>query len=416
MSNLTLQQIVNLGITHATRGEWEQSIAAFRRALQLQPSVAELHFNLAGALQLSGRRDEAIGSYQNALSLRPDHADGWANLGNLYAELNRPTDAIAAFERAIALRPDFAMAHLNLGVAHLQIGNFERGWPEFEWRLRVTQMNLARNFPQPQWKGENLTGKAILLHGEGGFGDTLQFVRYTELVVPRGGIILLECQPALVPLLRGWPGVSAVIARGEPLPRFDFQIPLLSLPMIFKTELATIPAKVPYLFAPPERVEAWKRKLQHDSSFKVGLVWAGSGPGLSGTLAMFAPLANIPGVRFFSLQKGSASSQTPPAGMAWSDFTGDLHDFADTAALMECLDLVISIDTSVAHLAGAINKPVWVLLVPSLSDFRWLLGRSDSPWYPSARLFRQTLTGRWDDLMQSVAGELRRLVQEGRPT
>lgn len=401
---------MNLGISHAMRGEWEPAIAAFRRAAELQPNAAEIHLNLGAALQIAGQREEAAAAFQKALALRPDHADGWASIGNLYAELNRPLDAIDAFKRAIALRPDFALAHLNLGVAQLQIGDFENGWREFEWRMRVKEVNLARDFPQPLWNGENLAGKTILLHGEGGFGDTLQFVRFIPQVTKFGGRILLECQPALVPLLRGYPGTSGVYGRGEALPAFDVQIPLLSLPMIFKTRMETIPSRVPYISAPPDRVENWKRKLQSDASFKVGLVWAGSGPGLAGNLQMFAPLADIPGVRFFSLQKGPQSAQTPPNGMVWSDYTNDLHDFADTAALVECLDLVISIDTSVAHLAGALGKPVWVLLVPALSDFRWLLNRSDSPWYPTARLFRQIRSGHWDDLMQSVAESLGQVI------
>jgi hypothetical protein len=414
MSNASLPEIVNLGISHAMRGEWEPAIAAFRRAAELQPNVAEIHLNLGAALQIAGQREEAAGAFQKALALRPDLADGWASIGNLYAELTRPIDAIDAFKRAIALRPDFALAHLNLGVAQLQVGDFENGWREFEWRLRVTQMNLARNFPQPQWNGENLAGKTILLHGEGGFGDTLQFVRYVPLVAKFNGTIFLECQPALLPLLRGYPGTSAVFGRGEALPAFDFQIPLQSLPMVFKTRMETIPADVPYIAAPLDRVEIWKRKLGDDSSFKVGLVWAGSGPGLSGNLQMFAPLANVPGVKYFSLQKGPAAAEKPPAPMAWVDYTGELHDFAETAALVECLDLVISIDTSVAHLAGALAKLVWVLLVPGLSDFRWLLNRSDSPWYPTARLFRQPRSGDWQGMMQSVAQALRQLVNDGK--
>jgi tetratricopeptide (TPR) repeat protein len=398
--------IVNLGVAHAVAGQWPGAIAAFSRAVALQPDNVEYQHNLASALQCGGRREEAVLSYRAALRLRPHFAEGWAALGNVYAELNQPQNAIDAFQRAVAIRPNFPVAQLNLGLAQLQVGDFEQGWRQFEWRLLVSEMNLARGFTQPQWRGEDISGKTILLHAEGGFGDALQFVRYAPKVAAGGARVLLECAASLVPLLKSVSGVSEVIARGQPLPHFDFQIPLPSLPGVFGTRIDNIPAEHPYLKSPPDRVEYWKSRLSQYPGLKVGLVWAGSGPMLSGTLGMYAPLARIAGIQLFSLQKGPAASETVPAGMNLRDFTNELFDFAETAALVDCLDLVISIDTSVAHLAGALGKPVWIALVPSFSDFRWLLNRADSPWYPTARLFRQARTGHWESAINQIVEAL----------
>ena len=317
-------------------------------------------------------------------------------------------EAIAALEKVCALQPDDAEARFDLALALLRDGDFARGWKEFEWRLRHPHLNLARDFTQPQWRGQDIAGQTILLHAQGGFGDVLQFVRYAPLVAQRGAKVLLECKAELVSLLQSVKGVQAVISRGQALPPFDWHSPLPSLPLAFGTSLETIPADVPYLSPPPPAQALWKQRVGEGPSFKIGLVWAGRSF-QSNHLQIFAPLGKIPGVRFFSLQKGPQSVQQPPAGMDLKDFTADLRDFADTAALIQQMDLVIGVDTAVVHLAGALAKPVWVL-IPCRSDFRWLLDRCDSPWYPTMRLFRQIRPGDWDTPTAQMAAALRSKV------
>jgi hypothetical protein len=295
------------------------------------------------------------------------------------------------------------------------LGEFEEGWKEFEWRLRVPQMRLARDFPQPRWTGREARGKTILLFAEGGFGDALHFIRYAPLVAARGATVLLECQAELLPLLSRVRGISAVFARGERLPAFDWQTPLQSLPLAFGTTLKTIPAEVPYLSAPPQRIAQWAKRLAGDPSFKVGLAWAGSAEhdARSCSLATFAPLAAIPDVTFYGLQKGPQANQPVPPGLRLIQMGDELGDFADTAALVSNLDLVISVDTSVVHLAGGMGRPVWTL-IPCDSDFRWLRNRTDSPWYPTMRLFRQPAGGPWGPAVESIAAALEKHVSRGR--
>ena len=349
----------------------------------------------------------AAGERQRALPLQPDHPEIRLNLGSSYFAAGEMDQAIDCFEKLCASHPQNAEAHWNLSLVLLRTGDYARGWKEFEWRLRMPQFGLTRVFAQPQWMGQDVRGKTVLLFTEGGFGDALHFIRYAPAVAGRGARVLLECQPDLVALFESVPGISAIIPRGQPLPDFDWQVSLQSLPAAFGTTLATVPASVPYLSAPPQRLAAWRQRLSSDASFKVGLVWAGSGKLFrSNRVDVFAALADVSGVTFYSLQKGPPSSQNPPAGMNWIDFTAELEDFADTAALVQQLDLVISVDTSVAHLAGALAKPVWVLL-PVMSDFRWLVGRSDSPWYPTMRAFYQTTIGDW----QEPVGRMRQALQ-----
>jgi hypothetical protein len=301
------------------------------------------------------------------------------------------------------------------------MGQFAEGWEEFEWRLKVPHLNLSRAFAQPQWDGSDPTGKTILLHTEGGFGDALHFIRLLPQVTARGGRWLLECQPELIPLFQNIPGLKAIIPRGQNLPPFDLQIPLQSLPRLLSIRYNTIPNTVPYLQPATDRTKFWSTrilsvclgstelaevsalsasavaiplpKFQSTQTRKrrVGLVWAGSnakGDARTRHLEIFAPLAAVPNVQFFSLQKGPECTEPPPRGMDWTDFTAEISDFADTAAFIQNLDLVITVDTSIAHLAGALAKPVWVV-IPFQADFRWHEHRTDSPWYPTMRLFRE---------------------------
>jgi tetratricopeptide (TPR) repeat protein len=401
----------NLGIALQHKGEFEEAIAAFRQAIALRPNFSEAHNNLANALKERGELDEAMAACRQAIALKPDNAEAYYNLGNALAHRCDFDDAIAAYRRAVQLKPDAAHMHWNLAVLLLRTGQFVEGWDEFEWRLKDQTRNLSRNFPQPQWNGEDLAGKTLLLYTEGGYGDAFHFIRYVPQLRGRGAKIILECQPTLVRLFGGVAGIDELIARGQTLPAFDFQISLLSLPRLFKMDLTNIPGSVPYLSAGPQERLRWKGRVEQDGRLNVGLVWAGSPRQTpseelrSRRLDILAPLARTQNVRFYSLQKGRESGDARPPGMELIDFTGELNDFGETAALIENLDLVISVDTSVAHLAGALGKRVWVL-IPFLSDFRWLMDRTDSPWYPTMRLFRQKRPGDWDDVVRQVADEL----------
>jgi tetratricopeptide (TPR) repeat protein len=396
-----------LGGALREKGEVEEAIAAYRQAIALNRNFPEAHSNLGNALREKGQLEDAVVAIRQAIALRPDFAEGHSNLAVALIDVGQLEEAIAACRRAIELKSDFAPTHWNYALLLLMMGEFEEGWKEFEWRLRVPQMRLARDFPQPRWTGQEARGKTILLFAEGGFGDALHFIRYAPLVAERGATVLLECQAELVPLLNRVRGISAVFARGECLPAFDWQTPLPSLPLAFGTTMKTIPADVPYLSAPPDRIEQWAKRLAGDSSLKVGLAWAGSAEhdARSCPLAALAPLAAIPDVTFYGLQKGPQANQTVPAGMRLIQMGDELHDFADTAGLVSNLDLVISVDTSVVHLAGGMGRPVWTLL-SERTELRWLRDRTDSPWYPTMRLFRQSARGDWDSVITRVAEAL----------
>jgi Tfp pilus assembly protein PilF len=397
-----------LGIFTGLAGRTAESIDFFQRALKLRPESAELHQNLALALRIAGRTDEAIAEHRRAVELKPAFVDGHNQLGVALSSQGRLEEARQCFRRAISLKPDLASAHWNYGLLLLSLGEFAEGWREFEWRLKMPRLKLARDFPQPQWHGQDLRGKTILLFTEGGFGDAFQFVRYVPMAAGRGAKVILECQSELLALFRNIRGISAVVARGQSLPPFDFQSPLQSLPLVFGTTLETIPVDVPYLTAPADRIAKWGGRLGNNSSFKVGLAWSGSAGdnARSRTLETFAPLAAIAGVTFYGLQKGAEASQPVPMGMRLIQLGPELGDFSDTAAVAANLDLIISVDTGVAHLAGALGRPTWVV-IPQDPDFRWLRNRHDSPWYPTMRLFRQSDPGSWKEPIDEIVQALR---------
>ena len=403
----------NLGVVLRNTGQFDEAIAAYRQAIRLKPDFAEAHNNLGSALVDVGELDEAIACCRRAIRLKSDSALLHGNLGNALKDNGQLEEAIAACRRAIELNADFVQAHWNYAWLLLTLGEFEEGWKECEWRLRMPQwIQLGRDFSQARWTGQEARGKTILLISDARFGDALQFIRYAPLVAARGATVLLECQGELAPLLKRVRGISAVFARGERLPTFDWQTPLLSLPLAFGTTLKTIPADVPYLSAPPERIAQWAKRLAGDSLFKVGLAWAGSAGRdvRSCPLATFAPLAGIGGVTFYGLQKGPQANQPVPPGLRLIQMGDELADFADTAALVSNLDLVISVDTSVAHLAGGLGRPVWTLISCN-PGFQWLRDRTDSPWYPTMRLFRQPARGDWDSVITQVVEALSRWIK-----
>jgi tetratricopeptide (TPR) repeat protein len=387
-----------------------EALAGYDRALAVRPDYAEALYNRGVVLQELRRPAEALASFERTLAIKPDHVDALNNRGIVLRDLDRHAEALASYDRALAIEPDNAETHVNRSCLRLLLGDLDRGFAEFEWRWRVRETApWRRDFAQPLWLGEApLAGRTILLHAEQGFGDALQFVRYATLVAARGAEVVLEVPPPLTALLAPIEGVARVIGRGEPLPAFDCHCPLLSLPLAFKTTLATIPTRVPYLFASEDRTFKWRQRLPPSGKRRVGIAWAGN-PMYKGDqtrspgLASFSPLLSVGGVEFLSLQKDlRAGDRELLAGNPLIMHMGDaVEDFGDTAALMACVDLVITSDTSVAHLAGALGRPVWVLLQHA-PDWRWLLGRDDSPWYPTARLFRQPQLGDWDSVIRQV--------------
>lgn len=400
----------NRGITLRLAGNYLEALAAFEHALTLQPAYAQAFNNRANTLNNLGRLQEALQSYEQAIALQPDVATFHANRGNILQELQRPDPALQSYRQATALDPADAHAHWSLSLGLLQLGQFEEGWRAYEsrWERADYRERRSAHVLRPRWNGgPELQGKTILIHAEQGLGDTLQFCRYAAEVARRGGKVLLEVQPPLRSLLQGLPGVHQLLSPGEPAPAFDLQCPLLSLPLAFNTRLDSVPAATPYLRASAAKIAQWQGSLGPRTRPRVGLVWSGSGSHAhdrkrSIVLADFLTL--LPeGVQPVSLQKEVREADLPvlqsrPDVIHFGDA---LADFSDTAALCELVDVVVCVDTSVAHLAGALGRPVWLLL-PTNPDWRWLLDRRDSPWYPSARLFRQTVPGHWGEVLQEV--------------
>lgn len=399
-----------LGNALAEAGRFDAALTHYRTAIDLRRDYAEAYFNLGVTLKELGQTSQAAVCYRRAIMLRPDYHDAHYNLGNALRDLRQLAEAITSYRKAIELRPEFADAHHNVALALLAHGDLAAGWAEYEWRWQTPQMSgVHRGFTQPQWRGEIAQGRTLLIHAEQGFGDTIQFCRYAPLAAARGLRVILEVQRPLVRLLRGLPGVDRVIARGETLPSFDVHCPMLSLPRVLGTKLATIPAGIPALSADAAGIEAWRRRLAAVAAPRIGLVWAGSPTNLADCRRSLAPerlasLVALRGAWFVSLQQGGAQVPFPVF-----DPMANMRDFADTAALILNLDLVIAVDTAVAHLAAALGRPVW-LLDRFDSCWRWLAGRRDSPWYPSLRIYRQKRPGDWEPVLQQVDRDLRFLV------
>jgi len=393
-----------------------EALISYDQALALKPDYADAFNNRGAALQDLEQPEEALWNYERALTLNPKFAEALNNCGMALKDLRRPKEALASFDRALKMKTDYAAAHVNEGLCRLLIGDLERGWQKNEWRWQIDPHKpWARNFPQPLWIGqEPLAEKTILLHAEQGFGDTIHFCRYARLVAQQRATVLLEVPAPLKSLLSTLEGPTCLFARGDPLPAFDYHCPLLSLPLAFKTTLETIPADIPYIKSDSSRVDHWAEMLGSKTLRRVGIAWSGNkaaDPRRSIPLSEFGRLFSSQ-VQFVSVQKEVLPTDEPilAARPDIRHFGHALHDFADTAALIELMDLVITIDTSVAHLAGAMGKTVWILL-PFVPDWRWLLDREDSLWYPTARLLRQPARGDWASVIGRVHDDLQKLTQ-----
>jgi tetratricopeptide (TPR) repeat protein len=396
---------------------FDKAIEAFNQSLAIEPN-AILHYRIAIALLQQAKREEAIAACLKAESLGFADQNLFNTLGTIHHQIGQIDKAIEYFQKALGIQPDFPLARWNLGLLQLLKGEFQEGWIGYESRWRANGIPLPTRYSQERvWDGSGLKDRRILLDCEQGFGDCIQFIRYIPLIAQRGGKPILTAFPELRRLFRTVPCLDEIICPPEEIPPFDVQSPLASLPRLFETTLQNVPANVPYLFADPLLAERWRTRVPQDGRVKIGLVWsskpesrdqANHTPGLT----QFAPLGAVSNTWFCSLQKGPAAADTvaPPEGLQITDWTAELQDFADAASLIANLDLVICCDTAVAHLAGAMGKPVWLLL-PFVPDWRWLLDRDDSPWYPSMRLFRQPKVGDWQSPVRQVCRELPKLAK-----
>jgi hypothetical protein len=390
------------------------------RAVALKPGYALAHFNRGNTLRDLGRPDEALASYDCAIQLTPDLAGAYLGKALLLRDRKRSGEAIATFDRALELTPGDVLAALGKGMCLLQLGRFEEGWPLYEWRKKKSDCNY-REYPQPVWSGtESLEGRTLFICAEQGLGDTIQFCRYAQLARKLGAKVIFAAPDPLVRLLKDLGLGIDVVGMSSQLPDFDFYIALMSLPLAFRTSLANCPANMPYLRAEPERVASWRERLGNQG-FKIGISWQGSkglevDAGRSFPLRCFEGLAKLPDVRLISLQKNDGFEQLlelPPGirlATLGADFDIPPDAFVDTAAVMESLDLVITSDTAIAHLAGALGRPVWVAL-KHVPDWRWLLDRPDSPWYPTMRLFRQPAPNDWFAVFAAMESQLRAMRQ-----
>lgn len=408
----------NRGNAQKELGQLDAALSSFDRAVAIKPDLAEAYVNRGAVLKDLGQLEAALHNYDRAVGLSSNlPADAYLNRGVLLAELNRLEAAVASYDRAIAINPDFSAAYVNRSIASLLAGNFAAGWIDYEWRWKDesgTSAKERREFREPLWLGrQSLAGKTVLLYSEQGLGDTLQFCRYVKPVAELGARVILEVQKPLETLLTGLAGVSQVVARGGVLPAFDYQCPLLSLPLAFKTRLESIPVATRYVRADAARVAQWRARLPSDARPRIGLMWSGNAMNRRDryrSVALAELIRYLPaGFHYVSLQKEVRESDAPTlrSNAELLNFADDQQDFSDAAALCACMDLVISVDTSVAHLSGALGRETWILL-PFSPDWRWLLDRVDSPWYPAVKLYRQERIDDWSGVLRRVSADLSR--------
>ena len=405
-----------LGLALHDQGRFAQAIEAYRRAIGIKPDYPIAYNNMGNSLQRLGEFGRSLASYREALRLKPDYANAYKNMGTLQFWQGFFDQAAEAFGKAIELNPANAESHKSLGIILLLQGQFERGWPEYAWRWKTKDLKRP-DYAQPRWDGSSLAGRTILLHAEQGLGDAIHFVRYAAVLKQQAGRVIVQCHKALVPLLRTCRGIDQLITFNSKPPDFDVYASLLDVPAILKMDLSSVVAGVPYLSADESLIEYWARELHSCPGFKIGIVWQGSpqhkaDQRRSIPLEQFAPLADTAGVRLISLQKGPGSEQIPAfaARHALLDLGPRLDEstgaFMDSAAVLKNLDLLITADTAMAHLGGALGVRTWLALA-QVPDWRWLLGRDDSPWYPTMRLFRQKSAGDWPGLFQEIVEQLK---------
>lgn len=406
--------LLNIGSALHDLERYSEAVAIYRIAIEKNPAWWQALCNLGNSLMAMDRYNEAIDCYNRCAVINPDFTEALVTRGTALESLGMYEEALASYDNALSLRQDCAEAHWNRGLALLRMGKFLEGWKEYEWRfLKKGYTTQQRSWDCPLWDGRDLHGDLILIHSEQAFGDTLQFIRYAPLVAARGGKVIIECPAPLVSLLAGVDGVRHAIPTGDRC-NAAYHIPLLSLPLIFATTPETIPSNTPYLTPMAERIEYWRNRMRRDGVLKAGLAWAGRkmpDPHRTCGIEALAPLAGIQRISYYSLQFGDDWKSEKPieSGFGITDFTAEIVDFADTAALIKNLDVVITIDTSVAHLAGALGKKT-MIMVPYTPDWRWMLGRNNSPWYPTARIFRQQRPNEWSDVVREVVTEVDKMA------
>lgn len=405
--------------------KFEESITYFKKALALQPNDVNTMLELANTLNMSNQTEQALDYYYHMLNIIPNNSSVLYNIAYTLKKLNKIEDALPYYKKVLEIEPTHAEAHFSLGLAYLGKGDFEHGWQEYEWRWK-REHNDERNLGKPLWDGLPLEGKTILIHAEQGLGDAFQFVRYAKMLKELQARVVVAVHPPLVQLFGLCPYIDQVVSLFEKLPYFDVQAPMLTLPYCFKTRLENVPNEIPYLYAKPDLIASWKEKLSTDNNFKVGICWQGNSnysthflrtavAAKSVAIAKFLPILTMPNVTVYNLQKITGQDQLKDFSQDTNMicFDGDFDEkhgrFMDTAAIMKNLDLMITVDTSIAHLAGGLGIPVWCL-IPEPADWRWMLDRNDTPWYPNMRLFRQTNSGDWDSVIDKIAHELSVLV------
>ncbi|MHC4624753.1 MAG: tetratricopeptide repeat protein, partial [Planctomycetota bacterium] len=415
----------NMGIAMLAQGQYVEAVKKCRKAISLTSGYAQVYNTMGFCLERQGRCAEAVQSYKRAVQLAPDFAEAHNHLGVVFSAMDRHEEAIEHYRRAVQTDPEYAEAHWNLSLALLLTGRLAAGWKEYEWRCNpgLGMTTYPHCYDEPQWDGSSFAGNRLLVHYEQGLGDTIQFVRYLPAVKARGGTVILEVRKPLIDLLRRFPGVDELVEASldmKPAMEFDLHVSLMDLPGLLGTTLDNVPAGVPYLYADSAKAGYWREKLS-GPDFKVGIVWSGSSMYernhvRSCRLEYFASLAAVEGIKLYGLQKDGPASQLEElaAQIPVTNLAEHLHDFSDTAAVIENLDLIVSVDTSVPHLAGAMGKPVWVLIC-STPAWQWMLDRQDSPWYPTMRLFRQKESGDWQGVFRDVVEQLKILLAKERP-
>ena len=411
----------NLGKLYKQQDRIDEAIKAYEHALQLKPDDLTMLIEVGNLHNIINQNEKALKYYLQALEINPNLYAVMYNFGYTLKKMGHIQEAMAVYQKILEKKPDYAHAHFSLALSYLTLGDWKQGWPAYEWRWAVYKES-PKKFDSPIWDGSDLHGKTILVYAEQGIGDTFQFIRYTQQLKEKGAHVIFQTQNVLAQLLSNCPYLDSVIKRNTPVPEHDYHIALMSLPMLFKTRLDTVPEDIPYLYPDTTLVTYWHDQLKKDTNFKIGICWQGNAQYTTQSLRhavatkscsvkYFEPLAKLPGVSLYSLQKINGTEQLAAIKDSFvvhelgPDFDESHGRFMDTAAVINNLDLVVTVDTSIGHLAGALGAKVWVLL-PKPADWRWLLDRTDTPWYKTMRLFRQKKPGDWDGIMQTVCAAL----------